>query len=313
VFNFKWLRRLTARRAVTPPAPAQPQAAGFELIFGQQATKSSRTAVEIDTVAIVGNCLSETMAAGLALVLTASNFKFVAIPLHLRSLDDEDAQRTIRAARHVFIQGCVAHHTETIRAAAPAHCQFIFYPDLVLRSLWPFDEHSAPRDPAVDANPNAVIHHHDAALAKLRETEPDKKKRFQRYRDLEFERAGTIDRVIQAQQRFLESIDRGSDAFFGRFIARHYKDRQLFYDSVHPSAVMFQELCEFCWRKLELKGQPPLIPGMDGWKEWSVPVHPLVARRLGLKWASETTRYNYGPLGAVTWNEWVHTYIDTFG
>ena len=46
---------------------------------------------------------------------------------------------------------------------------------------------------------------------------------------------------------------------------------------------------------------------------WSVPVHPGVAKRLGVTWASERTRYHYETMGEITWEEWVRAYITRLG
>ena len=320
MFGIKWLSRGRAKepQPVEPaaPPPTNPALGGFESLFGQQAVHASKNLAVRGPVVVVGNCLAEMIASSLPKVpIAAKRYEFVGVPLHLKSVADPDVRKSLSSASHVFMQAIATQHADLIQSVIPANCGVTVYPDLALRSLWPFDVHSADRDhdPAIAAKPDAPFRHHDSALAKLRQIEPDKKKRFERYRNLDFEWASAVDRVIAAQQRFLESIDEQTGAYMGRFIARHYKSRQLFYDSVHPSAVVFQELCDFCWRKLELPNEVPVIEGMDGFKTWSVPVHPRIAERLGLEWASEYTRYQYGTLGEVTWGEWVRGYIDTFG
>ncbi len=147
----------------------------------------------------------------------------------------------------------------------------------------------------------------------LRTLEPDKKKRIQRYRDLDFELASGVDRIIETQERFLESIDNSPDFRLAQSILNNYKSIQLFYNSVHPSGALFQYYCEDVWGKLGLKGPAPSFGNVDHWRKWSLPVHPVIARRLGLKWADEKTSYRYGALGKVTWREWVEAYVEAFG
>jgi hypothetical protein len=286
----------------------------FGLLFGSGPAEQQKGQSKKNTVVLVGNCLAEMMAFGLSsMPAPRKQFSFVAIPLHLRTLDEIDVRSVIANASHIFLQGIVAGHLETIRSISSPDVEILFYPDVVLRSPWPFDHMSGQRDIAVDAAPNPVINHHDYVLAKLREAIPDKERRFRAYRDLDFEDATAIDRVIEAQHRFLDSLDRQSDAYFGRFIMRHYKESQLFFDSVHPTRIMVQEMCEFVWRKLEIRGEPSQIKALPGWGANAAPVHPAIAHRLGLTWASEHTRYNCGELGLIRWDEWVRAYIDTFG
>ncbi len=72
-------------------------------------------------------------------------------------------------------------------------------------------------------------------------------------------------------------------------------------------------LCTHIWRVLGLPGLPEPLSGIDSWRMWSVPVHPGVARRLGVTWAHEETHYHYCTLGDIRWSEWVEHYIEMFG
>jgi hypothetical protein len=244
MFGLRWLGggRYKASNALPVDRPvlptARPVVGGFESLFGARAP--AEVALK-GTVVVVGNCLAETIGRSLQKVPAASSrYSFVVVPLHLRGLADPDVQQSLSTASHVLMQGIAVQQGDLIRSNVPSDCTITTYPDLVLRSLWPFDAHSGHRDPAVDASPNSHFRHHDGALAKLRDIEPDRKKRLLRYMNLDFEWASGIDRVIAAQRLFFEAIDKQTDAYLGRFISRHFRSRQLFYDSVHPSAPVFQ-------------------------------------------------------------------------
>ena len=43
-----------------------------------------------------------------------------------------------------------------------------------------------------------------------------------------------------------------------------------------------------------------------------MPVHPKVAKALGVKWASESTKYLYGG-EQITWETYVRRYIEHYG
>jgi hypothetical protein len=307
------LRRFWQKQA--PEAPGAP-AAPFDshsLLFGSPKS-GEKPIAPTSTVAVIGNCIAEGIVDGLSSAKAAtSKFRFVAIPLHLRSLQASESLALIAEASHVFVQQLGGIDWPLITSTMAADGKMFPFPSLVLRNLWPFDSDNGYPDEVAQALPEGRIRHFDGALARLRQIEPNKKNRIARYRELDFDLARKIDVTADTQRKFLEQIDRHSDSYIGRFIERNYKDRNLFYNSTHPSAIIFQELCEYCWRKLELPGAPPPFTGIDGWKDWSVPVHPGIARRLGVVWAHEATRYRYCTLGDVTWQEWVEAYVDTFG
>lgn len=295
----RWLRR--PKPAVPPPD------AGFASLFGAQVARRS-------TVLIIGNCLVTTMAQGLAgHPLTGGAFRFVGIPLNRAALEDAEFAQELAEASHIFLQMTAADRLPSLRAAARQDAKFDLFPDVVMRALWPFDPQNGHRDDLVVDTPDAVIRHPDGALAQLRLAEPNKGRRFERYRTLDFAAARSINRLGAAQLRYLEGIDRATSAGLGRFVAGRFQREQLFYNATHPAEPVFQALCADVWDRLgEPKPLPPL-PDMDGWKTWSVPVHPGVARHLGVTWATETTRYRYATLGEVTWEQWVRVYIDRLG
>ena len=269
---------------------------------------------QTETVVVIGNCFSQALVNGMCSAHEATRrFQFLAIPLHIRSLADEQCQDWISSASHVFVQQLGGIDwpalTEMVLPSGKIH-QF---PAVVLRSPWPFGASNGYQDAFAKSFPQDRIRHFDGALARLRVIEPNKTRRFQVYRDLKFDWVENVDFIAKEQDVFLCGIDHGGDTRLGSFVNQNYRHRQLFYSSTHPSKAFFQELCAFAWRKLSLPDPIPIFEGIDTWSNWSVPVHPLIARHLGLAWADEDTRYNYRSLGRITWEEWAKTYIDTFG
>jgi len=265
-------------------------------------------------VVIVGGCAAQAIGRGLSSSATAcARYRFVDLPVHLRDLHDKASLEFISRASHVFAQLGGGTDVALIEAHAPPGCKIFTFPDVVLRSLWPFDSAYGYADEVAQARTAPAIRHFDGTLARLRKIEPDKKKRIQRYRDLDFPWAGHIKNVAAAQQCFLEKTDTLSPCKMGRFVSRTLRERQLFYNATHPSAAYFQELCTYCWTCLELPDTPGPLKGIDSWRDWSVPVHPGIARYLGVGWATETTRYYYRTMGEMTWDAWVEQYVEMFG
>jgi hypothetical protein len=265
-------------------------------------------------VVIVGGCAAQAIKRGLSSSADASaRYQFAELPVHLVDLNDKTSLELISRASHIFAQLGGGTDLALIEAHAPSGCRIFTYPDVVLRSLWPFDSDYGYADEVAQARTAPAIRHFDGALARLRKIEPDKKKRIQRYRDLDFPWAGYVRIVAIAQQRFLEKTDTLSACKMGGFVSRALRERQLFYNATHPSAAYFQELCTYCWGCLELPGAPGALKGIDSWRDWSVPVHPGIARHLGVRWASESTRYYYRTMGEMTWDAWVEQYVEMFG
>ena len=222
-------------------------------------------------------------------------------------------KKELAEATHVYSQDIGALDQARFRELVPTGARVFHFPDIAYSCAWQFDGANGFTEEAACSDSNAPIHHQDGVLGKLRSIEPDKKRRIRRYRDLDFEWAAGIDRVIEAQERFLVGINDGSDLRLGRFIAERGAERQPSCYCTHPSEFVFQRLCEYCWEQRGLPGEAPIMQGLDSWREWSVPVHPAIARRLGLRWADDTTRYSYGTLGDVTWLQCVGAYVEAFG
>lgn len=321
----KWLRGLAGRSDRAGPAVEArvgEAPAAFDLIFGAAARSAPAgvmgggldLAVRRGTVVVIGNCVAETVADCLAAEPTvAGAFRFVAVPTHMRRVSDPAVQMALADASHVFVQACSAPDIPMILRVVPEAAEIVPFPDPVLRSLWPFDEANGYSDAAVVVNERSVIRHPDGALALLRGIEPDRKKRFALYRDLNFELAANIARIAAAQERFQVRMDEGNEVGLGAFMTARFGDTQLFYNSTHPAPALVQAICAFVWRRLGFAGLVPKLDGLERWRDWSVPVHPAVARQLGARWATEKTRYRYCTLGDVTWEEWVRAYIEVCG
>jgi len=303
-----WSRTRTPAPEPSPPSPLE----SHSLLFGADSAKQV-AAAEIRTVVVIGNCIAEGIAEGLCTSKATSMFRFVVLPIHTTSLHDTASLKLMAEASHVFVQQFDDIDLSAVNALVAPDCAVFSFPSLAMHDLWPFDSANGYRDDIAQTVAQDRIRHFDGALASLREIEPDKKKRIARYSELDFPLASKIDSVAKAQTRFLQQIDERSDCKIGRFIERNRRERQLFYSSHHPTQLVFQELCAYCLGKLGCQSAVPVRLEADGWKDWSVPVHPLIARRLGIVWAQEATRYRYCTLGDITWREWVEAYVEAFG
>lgn len=292
------------------PGAAEPiawDAATRHALAGQTAPGTRRR------VAIAGNCIAEALAGRLrAMPEVAARFTVAPVPVHEAAFDAAAARAALEHADIVFVQGIAQQPLAALGFTPRLSCRFIRTPDVVLRSLWPFNAEDAESDALRAARRSSPFRNIDRALEHLRLVEPRPAQRIARYERLDLDLAATIPRTIEAQARFLADIDRGLGTDIGRYIAENCRDRPLFCDSVHPAAPVLQRLGAFMLAELGVAGEPA-IPGLDLFEEWRLPVHPVIAARLGLRWADGATRYRYGALGEVTWREWVEAYVAAFG
>lgn len=297
-------------------APAEPVVAfgeSFNVVFGADATTSGRAGAARRSVVFVGHELAGLLCETLSAIGQASaHCTFSTLSLRETTLEDPRTRKIIGSSSIVFVQAIPGLDLKEVRTLSLGADNVVF-PDLTMCGIWPFDAANGARDPMMERKPDCAFRHADAALVQLRQLEPDKKKRLQRYIDLDFPAASVVAPAIEAQDKMLAAVDADADIKVGRFISRSYRDTQLFYNSTSPTSVLMQQLAELAWIKLKISQTLPEIPGQAVQKQWSVPVHPAIARKQGLLWATGATKYQYGSLGEVTWREWVEAYIDQLG
>ena len=98
----------------------------------------------------------------------------------------------------------------------------------------------------------------------------------------------------------------------GQYILDNFQKKRLFYTTNHPNGQIFAMLMQHLLKHLEIDEIYRPIASLDHLKRLQVPVHPKVARALGVKWASENTKYLYGG-EQITWETYVRRYIEHYG
>ena len=265
---------------------------------------------------IVGNCQSETLRQGFARIETLNRlfdvkYHFIQLPKNLH----EFAARDLESCDILLIQDIRLWDEFPLRECVRPGADVARFPLVRFSSLWPFDAWNGPGDK--DAHdreaPNLTFPYLDGLLGRLRKEIPDKEVRFQAYRSLNLPGIVNYRRLHEMEVRRLAGMDKKFGFAIGSFILENFQSRRIFHTTVRPNWEVFSLLMQAVAKSVGVTAPISLGEGIDAsLRNPQVPVHPKVARDLGVGWADETTRYlNRGI--EVTWETYVRSYIKHYG
>jgi len=271
-------------------------------------------------VVIIGNCQSETLRQGFVHIEPLNKrfdvrYHFVQLQKNLH----EFAIRDLETCDVLLIQDIRLWDEFPLRDAVRPGAESHRFPLVRFASLWPFDTWNGPGDRAAHDQeaPNLTFPYLDGLLGRLRKEIPDREARFDAYRtlDLPAELPGIINyrRLHQVEVRRLAAMDKKFDFAIGSFILENFQNRRLFHTTVRPNWEVFNLMMQFVAKLVGAAEPVQLTESVDAsLRNPQVPVHPKVARDLGVKWADERTRYlNRGR--QVTWESYIRSYIEHYG
>jgi hypothetical protein len=266
-------------------------------------------------VVVVGNCQALTVYEALCRPGSLNSrveakYHFVGLQKNLH----EEGRRELADADVLLVQEIRDWERYPLRDAVPETTPIVKFPLLHFASLWPFDHYNGPIDREAWERewPNLTFLYLDGLLGRLRREIPDREQRFHAYRTLAVPGIVNYVRLHDFEKRRLVAMDRKYDCGIGRFILDNFQRRQLFYTTNHPNGQVLALLMRYVVRQLGI--DEPYRPrrSLDHMSRLQVPVHPKIARALGVRWAHEKTRYAYGGR-TVTWEGYIRSYIDHYG
>lgn len=297
-----------ADAAAAAPAPAPVVTPGR--LFAGGGISSRRRIV------LIGNCQMETLRLGFAQIEALNRrfevkYHFIQIPQNLH----EFAIRDLERCDMVVAQDIRLWDEFPLRDAVRAGADTVKVPLVRFASLWPFDGWNGPTDRAAHAReaPNLTYPYLDGLLGRLREEIPDPEARFQAYRSLAIPRLVNYRRLHQLEEQRLAAMDRQFGVAIGAFILDNFRRQRVLHTTVRPNWQVFGLLLQ-CVADLVGAGVNITLPkSIDRpLKNPQVPVHPKIARDLGVKWADERTRYaSHGY--EISWERYIRSYIDHYG
>ncbi len=266
-------------------------------------------------VIIIGNCQAQTVYE--ALIRTRAFNARLDVKYHFVGLQQDlhDLGRSeLKNCNILLVQDIKDWGSYPLRPDIRDDIPIIKFPLLHFASLWPFDHYNGPgdREAYERETPNLTFLYLDGLLARLRKEIPDRDQRLLAYRALSLDGVINYVRLHDFEKRRLVAMDKQFGFDIGQYILDNFQKKRLFYTTNHPNGQIFAMLMQHLLKHLEIDEIYRPIASLDHLKRLQVPVHPKVARALGVKWASENTRYLYGG-EQITWETYVRRYIEHYG
>jgi hypothetical protein len=266
-------------------------------------------------VLIIGNCQAQTVCEGLARASGLNNqlsakYHFVGLQQNLH----EHGKIELERSDILLVQDIRDWENYPLRPYIRDDIEIVKFPLLRFASLWPFDHYNGPGDKeAYDREwPNLTFLYHDGLLARLRKELPDREERFTAYRSLSLDGVINFVRLHDFEHRRLTTMDKQFGFDIGQYVLDNFRKKRLFYTTNHPNAEIFVMLMQYLLGRLGIERIFRRSAILDHLQRLQVPVHPVVASALGVKWAGEKTKYFYGG-EKITWETYVRRYIEHYG
>jgi hypothetical protein len=185
---------------------------------------------------------------------------------------------------------------------------------LRLSTPWPFDAHNGLRDSQAELREaeDPTFPNLDGVLARLRRDIPDREARFAAYAGLELDWIVDVRRMASFESRRLLAMDRQHGCDLGARILEGYRRRPMFHSIGHPGGELLISLLRHMCHIADLRPGWLRAGSMDPLHNIQIPIHPLIAERLGISWATHDTRYNFRG-EKLTWEQYTRRYIEHFG
>jgi hypothetical protein len=289
--------------------------ADAEHSFGATTPRSPALITGKTNVIIIGNCQAQTVYE--ALVRTRAfntrvdaKYHFVGLQQNLHEL----ARNELANCEILLVQDINDWENYPLRSEIREGLPIVQFPLLHFASLWPFDHYNGPGDREAYEReaPNLTFLYLDGLLARLRREIPDREQRLLAYRSLSIEGVVNYVRLHDFEKRRLTAMDKQFGIDIGQFVLDNFQRKRLFYTTNHPNGQILAMLLRHLLRYLGIDATYRPITSLDHLSRLQVPVHPQVAKTLGVKWAGEGTKYLYGG-ERITWETYVRRYIEHYG
>src|SRR3984885_1541929 len=257
------------------------------------------------SILIYANCQGEELQkTGHFMQSMAGRVEFKWIPLHLATEADWDTRYDSDFMADVAMMweqvetGPTSAHRAKLYERIPRNCPVVKFPPLTALCLWPF----AGNDPRIASDPQRYPWPDSVAATLAGEDLPDEAL-MQEYLRLTSERMPDLDRRMRLDVARWRAADAIADVQAAAWVERVFRNVNLFHTSGHVTALA----TEFMMKQLLMRStilQPTLVRAAiaevgvllrphRGQDHESVPIHPLVAERLKLRFYHPNATYRW--------------------
>lgn len=257
------------------------------------------------SILIYANCQGEELLrTGTFMPSLIGRIGFKWIPLHLITPEDWDAHYDADFMADVAVlweqveAGPPSEHRQELHRRLPSGCQVLRFPPYNSLCLWPF----AGSDPRLAVDP-ARYPWSDSVAAALAMEDLSDDALFDRYMQITTQRMPDLERRLRMDVARWQAADALSDIKSATWVERHFRGMKLFHTAGHLTAA---PIAYMLWQLLERTTIVPrgelsrvhdeintLLRLHDGQDFESVPIHPLVAERLRLRFYDPNARYRW--------------------
>jgi hypothetical protein len=121
-----------------------------------------------------------------------------------------------------------------------------------------------------------------------------------------------IERAMTFWQQAMLEIDNRCDVKLAPFILRHFRTNRLFHSFSHCTSrvlrYLLSEMIRYVWKEGVPDSHLDFVT-TNRLNNLEVPVHPSLARALGLEWYRDDMRYRHYENGSFTLREYMCRYI----
>jgi hypothetical protein len=257
------------------------------------------------SILIYSNCQGEELIrTGRFMPSLMGRIGFKWIPLHLVTKQDwatrygPDFMAGVEVLWEQVEAGSASEHRQELHQRLPPGCQVVRFPPYNALCLWPF----AGNDPRIAADPTRYPWPDSIAAALATEQLSDDAL-FERYMEITTQRMPDLERRLRMDVARWQAADAQSDIQAAAWVEQHFRGMKLFHTAGHLTAAPISFMLR------QLLARTGIIPRgdvervraeldtllrlHDGQDFESVPIHPLVAERLGLRFYDPNARYRW--------------------
>ncbi|MEA1649029.1 WcbI family polysaccharide biosynthesis putative acetyltransferase [Nitrospirillum sp. BR 11164] len=201
------------------------------------------------------------------------------------------------------------------RDRLPADCRTIRFPPLDTNLLWPFNFVDTRNKPEPPEFPFGRYPYGDRIVVELLREGLSGDALWDAYQTRSVERMPNLERLIDLETTRLDERDARCDITMRPVIEEHFRTRRLFLTPNHPAWFLLGNLYGLLIEAILGDGvdrREACLNHFERWQPWSnetLPIHPEVARRLGLNWYDAQEKVSFSGR-ELTFEEYMMRYIN---